>query len=150
MGVKYLIFRSNFSGDTLPPYYRLVYSRLDGKVYKNDLYRKSKGVFFCRPKYYSHEDREKVIKNIKNMDYSKYVYIEDQRKIDLNYKDNMSCFVNIIEYTPNRVTYRYRANSEGFLTFPEAFDKGWSVKINGKETSPKEISKETWERIREE
>lgn len=132
MGVKYIIFRFEFEGQNLPPYYRLVYNNLDGKVYENRLFKRHKGIFFCKPKYFEPENREKVIENIKSMDYSEYVYIEGDKEINLNYKDNMSCVVRIREYTPNRVTYRYQANSDGILTFPEEFDSGWSVMVNGK------------------
>lgn len=131
MGVKHLIFPSEFEGRNLPPYYRLVYDNLDGKVYKNNLYERNQGMFFCKPRYYKPEDRKEVIKNIKSMDCSKYVYVAEDKKINLDYKDNMSCAIRIMEYTPNRVVYRYQANSDGILTFPEAFDKDWSVTIKG-------------------
>jgi len=132
MGVKYLIFRSEFKGDRLPPFYSLVYSRLDGKVYRNNLYNKEKGIFFCRPEYFGPEEKEEVLGKIKSMDYSRYVFIEKGGELNLDYKDNMSCMINIAEYTPNRVIYRYRTNSDGILTFPEAYDKDWSVAVNGK------------------
>ncbi len=131
LGVKYLIFRSEFKGDDLPPFYSLVYSRRDGKIYRNNLYRKDEGIFFCKPKYYDPEEKENVLKEIKSMDYTRYVYIEKDKKINLSYKDNMSCMVKIVEYTPNTVIYRYQANSDGILTFPEAYEKDWSVTING-------------------
>ena len=132
MGAKYLIFHHGFSGDNLPHYYTLVYSNIDGKVYKNDLYKKNRGIFFCKPKYYRPEEKKEVIKDIKSMDYSKYVYIEEDKKISLDYKDNMVCSINRIEYTPNKVIYQYRANSGGILTFPEAFNEDWSVTVNGR------------------
>jgi len=132
MGVKYLIFRSDFKGDNLPPFYSLVYRRVDGKVYRNNLYRKDEGIFFCKPKYFNPEEKGEVIRKIKSIDYTKDVYIEKDKKLDLNYKDNMSCTVKIVEYTPNKVIYRYRANSDGILTFPEAYDKDWSVAVDGK------------------
>lgn len=132
LGVKYLIFRSEFKGKNLPPYYILVYSRLDGKVYKNNLYKKNNGIIFSKPKLFNPKNREKLIKNIRSMDYSQYVFIENSKKIDLNCKDHMAFNINIVEYTPNKVAYKYEANSDGIITFPEAFDKGWSVNVNGK------------------
>jgi len=134
MGVKHLIFRYEFKGNNLPHYYSLVYDRLDGKVYRNRLYKKNKGIFFCKPKYFKPEEKKEVIKSVKSMDYSRYVYIENDKKINLNYKDNMSYNINYMEYTPNKVIYRYQANSDGILTFPEAFDEGWSVTVNGEKT----------------
>ncbi len=133
MGVKYLIFRSDFEGDNLPPFYSLVYSKLDGKVYRNNSYRKDRGIFFCKPRYYDPEEKEEIIRKIKSMDHTKTVFIEKDKKLNLDYKDNISCKVEIVEYTPNKVTYRYRANSDGILTFPEAYDKDWSAAVNGKE-----------------
>ena len=134
MGVKYLIFRFEFDGQNLPPYYRLVYDNLDGKVYENRLYRKSRGIFFGRPKFFRLEDREEVIESIKSMDYSKYVYIEGDGGMDLMYSDPISCSVRIIEYTPNRVIYRYQASSDGILTFSEEYDRGWSVTVDGRKS----------------
>jgi len=134
MGAKYLIFHHEFKGQNLPYYYSLVYGNLDGKVYENNLYKRNKGIFFCKPKYYKPEEKKEVIKNIKSMDYSKYVYIEDDEKINLNYKDNMLCSINRIKYTPNKVIYQYRANSDGILTFPEAFNNDWSVTVNWNKT----------------
>lgn len=133
LGVKYLIFRSEFKGKKLPPYYSLVYHKRDGKVYLNRLYKKNRGIFFCKAKYYKPEDRQEVIKLVKSMDYSKYAFIEDDERANLDYKENMSCSINRIQYSPNRVVYRYRANSDGILTFPEAFNEGWSVTVNGKD-----------------
>ena len=46
----------------------------------------------------------------------------------------MSCSVSDIKYTPNKIIYRYQSNSDGILTFPEAYHKGWSVAVNGKKT----------------
>ncbi|MFP4082800.1 MAG: YfhO family protein [Candidatus Aminicenantes bacterium] len=134
MGVKFLVFRSEFKGEGLPPYFSLVYSNLDGRVYVNNLHQKNKGIFFCRPRYYSLEEKGQVIKDIKSMDYSNHVYIQRERRMRLHLKDNMSCRVDIIEYTPNRVIYGYHSNSEGILTFPEAFDRDWSATVNGKKT----------------
>ncbi len=134
MGVKYLIFRSEFRGRNLPPHYKLVYNNLDGKVYENRLYRRSKGIFFCKPRYFKPEEKEDVIKNIKTMDYSRYVYMQEEKKIKLNYRDDMSCSIRIREYTPNKIVYRYRANSDGILTFPEEFDSDWTVTVNGRKT----------------
>jgi len=137
LGVKFLIFRYNFEGHNLPSYFRSVYNNLDGKVYENILYKKRKGIFFGRPKYFDTNKKDEVIKDIKSMDYSRYVYIERRKKIDLNclnYKDNMSCDIDIIKYTPNEVVYKYKANSDGLLTFPEAYDKSWSVTVNRKKT----------------
>jgi hypothetical protein len=134
LGVKYLIFPFEYNGENLPQYYSLVYNRLDGKVYENRLYKRSKGIFFCRPKYYEREREYEVIKRIRKMDYSKYVYIEKEKQMDLSIKDPMSYSVEIEEYTPNRIRYRYRVTSDGILTFPEAFDDGWSVTVNGKKT----------------
>ncbi len=65
------------------------------------------------------------------MDYSKNVYIESGQEFNLNFKENMECFIRIVEYTPNEVVYSYRANSDGIITFPEAFHKDWSVTVNG-------------------
>lgn len=132
MGVKYLIFRYEFKGNKLPPYYKLVYSSLDGKVYENNLYEKSKGIFFCKLKYFMPENKEEIIKKVRTMDYSRYVYIEGDKKLSLNYKDGMSCSIRVMAYTPNKIIYRYRANSDGILTFPEAYDRDWSVTVNGK------------------
>lgn len=134
MGVKHLIFRYEFKGGNLPHYYSLVYDRLDGKVYRNRLYKRNQGIFFCKPKYFKPEEKKEVIKSVKFMDYSKYVYIENDKKINLNYKNNMACDIDCMEYTPNKVIYRYQANSDGILTFPEAFDEGWSVTVNGEKT----------------
>lgn len=134
IGVKHLIFPFEYNGENLPQYYRLVYNRLDGKVYENNLYKKSRGIFFCRPKYYKPEEKYKVIKEIKNMDYSNYVYIENEKEMNLDYDDKMSYSISIIEYTPNRIRYKYRVASDGILTFPEAFDDGWSVTVNGRKT----------------
>lgn len=134
MGVKYLIFPFEYNGENLPQYYSLVYDGLDGKVYENKLYKRSKGIFFCKPKYYEPEEKRKVIKKIKTMDYSKYVYIEIEKEMNLAYEDKMSYSVGIVEYTPNRIRYKYRVTSDGILTFPEAFDDGWSVSVNGRKT----------------
>jgi len=134
LGVKYLIFRHEFEGNSLPPYYRMVYNSLDGKVYENILYQKTKGIFFCKPKYFEPHNKNEVIRYIKSMDYSRYVYIDSEKKIDLNYKDNMSCYIDIVRYTPNEVVYKYKAKSDGILTFPEAYDKSWSVIVNRKKT----------------
>ena len=134
MGVKYLIFPFEYTGENLPQYYSLVYNRLDGKIYENKLYKRSKGMFFCRPKYYEHEGKYEVIKKIKKMDYSKYVYIEKEKEMNLDYEDKMSYSISIIEYTPNRIRYKYRVTSDGILTFPEAFDDGWSVTVDGRKT----------------
>ena len=134
MGAKYLIFHRGFSGDNLPHYYNLVYSNLDGKVYENNLYKRNRGIFFCRPKYYKAEEEKVVKKNIKSMDYSRYVYVEDDREINLSYADKMVCSINRIDYTPNKIVYQYRANSDGILTFPEAFNEDWSVTVNGRKT----------------
>lgn len=134
LGVKYLIFRYELEESDFPDYYSLVYDELDGKVYENRIYEENQGIFFGRPKYFDSEEKKEVIKNVKSMDYSRYVFMEDDKKINLNYADNMACDINCIEYTPNKVVYRYQANSDGILTFPEAFDAGWSVTVNGKET----------------
>ncbi|MFC2166792.1 YfhO family protein [Acidobacteriota bacterium] len=134
MGVKYLVFPFEFEGDNLPPFYERVYENLDGKVYQNNLYMRYRGIFFCKPKYFKAENRELVLKDIKTMDYSSYVYLEDQKKLDLNYTDDMSCTVFNIKYSPNKVIYRYQSNSDGILTFPDAYHQDWSVTINGKKT----------------
>lgn len=132
MGVKYLIFRYEFKGEKLPPYYKLVYSNLDGKVYQNNLYKRNKGIFFCKPEYFMSEDKEDIIGKVRTMEYSRYVYIENDKKLRLMHKDRMSCSIRIMAYTPNKIIYRYRANSDGILTYPEAYDRGWSVTVNGK------------------
>jgi len=132
LGVKYLIFCYEYEGSHLPSYYSLVYNRVDGKVYRNDLYKKNRGIFFGVPKYYRPEEKEKILGDIKSMDYSNYVYLPSDNKVDLNPKENISCTVSILQYTPNKVVYRYHSNSDGILTFPEAFDSGWSATINGK------------------
>lgn len=134
MGVKYLVFPFEFKGDSLPPHYNLVYDALDGKIYQNNLYKKNRGIFFCKPKYFKAENREEVLRDIKTMDYSNFVYLEDQKRLKLNYKDNMLCSLSDIKYTPNKIVYRYQSNSDGILTFPEAFHEGWSVSVNGKKT----------------
>jgi hypothetical protein len=134
LGVKFLIFPYEFRGVNLPPYYELLYNELDGKVYRNNLYLKNKGIFFGRPKYYKTENKNEVIKEIKYMDYSENIYIEENKKIDLDFKEQMTCFIEITEYTPNKVVYRYEAGSDGILTFPEAFDENWSVEVNGQKS----------------
>lgn len=132
MGVKYLVFPFEFDGDNLPPFYRLVYQNRDGQVYRNNLYMKHRGIFFCRPKYYRAENRDEVLANVKRMDYSSYVFLEEGQALELDYKDNMTCDVYAIHYTPNKVIYRFSSNSDGILTFPEAYHEGWSVTVNGK------------------
>jgi hypothetical protein len=134
LGTKFLIFPYEFNDANLPAYYELVYNRLDGKVYRNNLYLKNKGIFFGRPKYYKAEDKNEVIKEIKYMDYSENIYIEENKKIDLDFKEQMTCFIEITEYTPNKVVYRYEAGSDGILTFPEAFNENWSVEVNGQKS----------------
>lgn len=134
LGTKYLIFRYEFDGRNLPPYYRLVYNRLDGKIYRNDLYEKNRGIYFCKPKYFSPEEKKNIISNIKSMDYSEFVYIGENNRMNLNCKDDMKYRVDIMQYRPNKVIYKYRTNSDGILTFPEAFDEDWSVSVNGEET----------------
>lgn len=135
MGVKYLVFPFEFKGDSLPSHYNLVYDALDGKIYQNNLYKGNRGIFFCKPKYFKTENREEVLKDIKTMDYSSYVYLEDQKRLKLNYKDNMLCAVHTVQYTPNKIIYRYQSNSDGILTFPEAYHEGWSVTVDGKKTA---------------
>ncbi len=134
LGVKYLVFRFEFKGDNLPSFYRLVYENLDGKVYQNDLYKRNRGIFFCKPKYFKAENREEVLKDIKSLDYSSSVYLEDQKMLNLDFKSKMSCSVSEVKFSPNKIIYRYVANSDGILTFPEAYQKGWSVTVNGKKT----------------
>jgi len=111
-----------------------VYEDLDGKVYQNDLYKRNRGIFFCKSKYFEAKNREEVIKDIKTLDYSNFVYLEDLKTLDFSYEDKMSCSVSEIKYSPNKIIYRYVANSDGILTFPEAYDKDWSVTVNGKKT----------------
>lgn len=132
MGVKYLVFRNEFTGNRLPPYYKLVYGNLDGKVYENNLYKRNKGIFFCKPEYFTPEDKEDIIRKARSMEYSRYVYIESDKELRLMHKDRMSCSIRIMAYTPNKVIYRYQANSDGILTFPEAYNRDWSVTVNGK------------------
>jgi hypothetical protein len=131
MGVKHLIFRSDFRGESLPAYYKPVYKNLDGQVFENTLYRKNRGIFLCKPKYFTPENKTKILKDIKDMDYQSHVYLAEDEKLGLDYEDNMSCSLRVVSYTPNKVVYSYRTNSDGILTFPEAFDKGWSVAVNG-------------------
>lgn len=129
LGVKYLIFRSEFDGKNLPPYYRRVYSQLDGQVFQNLIYEDTEGIFFGRPKSFAPEERGEVLKAIKSMDYAKYVYVEEE-ELDLDCREDMVCDVRVLRYTPNRIVYRYRANSDGILTFPEAYDKDWTATVN--------------------
>ncbi len=132
LGVRYLIFRYEFDGDHLPPYYNLVYNQLDGKVYENSLHKKNRGIFFCKPEYFKPEDKDRIIRKIRSMNYSKQVYVEEGQKLNLNCRPNMRCRIRVVEYTPNKIIYRYEANSDGILTFPEAYDQGWSVTVNGR------------------
>lgn len=131
MGIKYLIFRHEFGGENLPRYYKLVYDDVDGKVYENILVRKHNGIFFGRPKYYGPEEKISVLKDLKSLDYTQHVYVERGQEFDLEYGDDLTSSVRVVEYTPNRIIYRYRARSDGILTFPEAFDRDWSATVNG-------------------
>lgn len=130
LGVKYLIFPYEYSGD-LPSFYRLVYNQADGKVYRNEFYRKNKGIFMGTPQFYDPQKPNEVIKEIKGMEPQKCVYLEKGVNINLDSQKGLSCDVDIINYSPNKVVYRYQAQSDGILTFPESFDDGWSVTVNG-------------------
>jgi len=132
LGVRHLIFRYEFNGDNLPPYYNLVYNQLDGKVYENSLHKKNRGIFFCEPEYFKPEDKDVIIRKIRSMEYSKQVYVEESQKLNLNCRPNMRCRIRVAAYTPNKIIYRYEANSDGILTFPEAYDQGWAVTVNGR------------------
>ncbi len=131
LGVKYLIFRSGFQATNLPSYYNLVYSNLDGRVYENKLYKKNFGIFFGKPLYYKPEEKKEIIKSVKSMDYTKNVYLAENNELNLKNDSDMSFSITTLDYTPNKIVYRYRANSEGVITFPEAYDDGWSVTVRG-------------------
>jgi len=131
LGVKYLIFRADYQGSKLPSYYSLVYSNLDGKVYENKLYNKTFGIYFGKPLYYRPEEKQEVIKKIKSIDYTEYVYLAEDYKLSLKDNDNMGFSISVLEYTPNKIVYKYQAPSQGIITFPEAYDDGWSVTVRG-------------------